>query len=90
MVTLKSQYEWSYGHLTVKKEVSASSYLIVQLTWAKLYTLIKDEKRDILILLSRWSPNMNEVMATLQWNYAVFNLQLLYCSADLTLIVHTY
>ena len=30
---------------------------------------------------------MNEVMATLQWNYGVFNLQLLYCSADLTLIV---
>ena len=53
MVTLKSQYEWSYGHLTVKKEVSASSYLIVQLTWAKLYALIKDEKRDILML---WSP----------------------------------
>ena len=37
MVTLKLQYEWSYGHLTVKKEVSASSYVIVQLTWAKLY-----------------------------------------------------
>ena len=52
MVTLKSQYEWSYGHLTVKNEVSASSYLIVQLTWGKLYALLQDDKRDILILWS--------------------------------------
>ena len=46
-----------------KSKFSAFSYLIVQLTSAKLCPLIKDDKRDILLLWSSLSPNMNEVTA---------------------------
>ena len=46
-----------------KRKFSAFSYLIVQLTSAKLCPLIKDDKRDILLLWSPLSPNMNEVTA---------------------------
>ena len=49
-----------------KRKFSAFSYLIVQLTSAKLCTLIKDDKRDILILWSPYSRNMDEVMVALQ------------------------
>ena len=39
--------------LQMKRKFSASSYFIVEQTSDKLYALIKDDKRDILIL---WSP----------------------------------
>ena len=81
MVTLKSQYEWSYGHLTVKKEVSASSYLIAQLTSAKLYALIKDEKGTFLfyghlkvpIWMKLW-PSCSEIMEFLISSYCIVQL----------------
>ena len=75
MFTLKSQYEESYGHLTVKmRGFSASKYLIFQPSSVKLCTLIKDEKWEILILWPLLTSNMREGVGILQQNWATFPL----------------
>ena len=78
----------SYGHLTMKMwGFSVSSYLIFQSSSVYLCTLIKDEKRDILIFWPPLSSNISEGVAILQQNWATFTSHTKLSKPDILLTV---